>query len=235
MEDFIARNQLNTINEDSPRRTFQSSRGKSNIDLTIVTNQMLADVIGWEIAYEESASDHNILTFSINFEADKFNGGNSPKLMYTIKEQQHKEFYRNLFHIISKNFQIENNGGSMENIDEKLYTILTGKNNIRLFIEKIDDTVQETCRATCKPPSKSTNKVKGRTVPWWTDALTTMRKRRNALRRLYQRIKNNNDLRESRRKQYTTAKTLYQSAIKKEKNNILEKTLHCNITDKPMD
>ena len=62
MEEFIASNQLHIVNEDSPRRTFQSSRGKSNVDLTIVNNQMLADVTDWDIAEEESASDHNILT-----------------------------------------------------------------------------------------------------------------------------------------------------------------------------
>ena len=38
-------------------------------------------------------------------------------------------------------------------------------------------------------------KFGGKTVPWWPDDLT-MRKRTNALRRLYQRTKNNNDLRE---------------------------------------
>jgi len=45
----------------------------------------------------------------------------------------------------------------------------------------------------------------------------------------------NNDLRESRRVQYATAKTAYQAAIKKDKNNVLEETLHCNITDKSME
>jgi len=38
-------------------------------------------------------------------------------------------------------------------------------------------------------------KFGGKTVPWWPDDLT-MRKRTNALRRLYQRTKNNNDLRD---------------------------------------
>jgi len=47
MEEFIASNQLYIINEDSPRRTFQSIRGESNIDLTIVNNHMLADVTDW--------------------------------------------------------------------------------------------------------------------------------------------------------------------------------------------
>ena len=70
---------------------------------------------------------------------------------------------------------------------------------------------------------KSTDqkKLRVKKIPWCSDALTTMRKRTNALRRLYQRTKNNNDLRESSRDQYTTAKTAYQAAIKKGKNNIL--------------
>ena len=63
MEEFIPSKQLYIINEDGPRRTFQSTRGESNINLTIVNNQMLPDVTGWEIAEVESASVHNILKF----------------------------------------------------------------------------------------------------------------------------------------------------------------------------
>jgi len=36
LEEFFASNQLRIINEDSARTTFQSSRGSSNIDLTII-------------------------------------------------------------------------------------------------------------------------------------------------------------------------------------------------------
>jgi hypothetical protein len=94
---FIAGNQLYIINEDSPRRTFQRSRRTSNVDLTIVNNPMLADVTHWEIAEEESVSDHNILKFSINFERDNTNISNTPELRYIIREQQSTEFYKNLF------------------------------------------------------------------------------------------------------------------------------------------
>jgi hypothetical protein len=125
MEDFIASKQLYKINEDSPSRTFQSTKGESNIDLTIVNNNMLAGVTGWEIADVESASDHNILKFSINLEADKLKG-NTPELKYIIKEKQSTEFYNNLFHTISKNFQIEITGGSAADIDEEMHTRLTG-------------------------------------------------------------------------------------------------------------
>jgi len=92
MEEFIASNQLYTINEDSPRRKFQSTSGESNIDLTIANNSMLADVTGCEVAEVESASDHNILKFSINLAADKLNKGNAPEPKYIIKEKQRTEF-----------------------------------------------------------------------------------------------------------------------------------------------
>jgi len=40
--------------------------------------------------------------------------------------------------------------------------------------------------------------AKEKSVPWWTDALTTLRKRTNALRRRYQRTLNNEELRKNR-------------------------------------
>ena len=79
------------INEDSPRRTFQSTRVESNIDLTIANNRMLADVTGCETAEVERPSDH-ILKFSINFKADKLNTRNSPELKNIIKEKYRTEF-----------------------------------------------------------------------------------------------------------------------------------------------
>jgi hypothetical protein len=45
LEEFFISNQLRIINEDSARTKFQSSRSSSNIDLTIVNNQMLADTM----------------------------------------------------------------------------------------------------------------------------------------------------------------------------------------------
>jgi chromatin segregation and condensation protein Rec8/ScpA/Scc1 (kleisin family) len=89
------------------------------------------------------------------------------------------------FYVTSKNFQIVDNGESANDIDDKLYAKLTEQKDIRLFIEKFDQTVQTTCRETCKHLNKPNSKVKGRPVPWWTVALKTMRKRTNALRRLY--------------------------------------------------
>jgi FKBP-type peptidyl-prolyl cis-trans isomerase len=63
-----------------------------------------------------------------------------------------------------------------------------------------------------------------KTVPWWMEELTIMRKRMNALRRRYQRTRNNTDLREQRRSQYLEGKARF-SATKKRKNNFMAKVL----------
>jgi hypothetical protein len=44
MEGFVTSNQLHIINEERTLTTFQSSRGESNIALTITNNKMLANI-----------------------------------------------------------------------------------------------------------------------------------------------------------------------------------------------
>jgi hypothetical protein len=41
MEDYIISKNLNIMNEESELTTFQNRRGNSNIDLTIVNNELL--------------------------------------------------------------------------------------------------------------------------------------------------------------------------------------------------
>jgi len=67
-----------------------------------------------------------------------------------------------------------------------------------------------------------------KTVPWWTDNPTIMQKRVNAYRRLFQRTKNDEKLREDRKKNYGEAKRNYQTEIKKEKLNSWKE--YCNVT-----
>ena len=93
---------MHLINEHSARTTFQSNKGSSNIDLTIVHNQMLAAIKNWEMPEEESCSDHNIVTFNINF-ANKAQIHTNQGTRYIIKERQHTEFHKNLLHLMSKN------------------------------------------------------------------------------------------------------------------------------------
>jgi hypothetical protein len=165
LEKFFASNQLHIVNEDSARTRFQSSRGSSNIDLTIVNNQMLSAIKEWEISEGESYSDHNIIKFNLNFVYEKAQTYNFLGRRYIIKEQQHTEFYKNLLQLISKNFHVENNGGGVIEIDEKLNTKLTGQRDIGVFIEKFDETVQLASKKTCKHLKSPNTTAKGKSVP----------------------------------------------------------------------
>jgi len=50
LEEFVASSQLHIINKESPMTTFHSSRGQSNIDITITDKKMLAAIENWEIS-----------------------------------------------------------------------------------------------------------------------------------------------------------------------------------------
>jgi hypothetical protein len=174
---------------------------------------MLASIKGCEIS-EESSSDNKNITLNLNLAYKKAQINNFLGTLYVTKGQ-HTEFHRNLFQQISKNFQIGNEGNIKE-IDEKLNTSLTGQKDIDVFIEKIDGTMQSTCKKTFNYLNSPKTALKGEPVPRWTDALKIIRKRTSAPRR-YQRTLNNEELRDNRKNQYIEKKKKYQAAIRKEK------------------
>jgi len=200
LEEFFASNQLHIINEDSNKTTFQNTRGSSNIDLTIVNNQMLAFIEDWAISEEESCSDHNTIKFNLNFtfinnrQQYQYSG-----TRFIMKEQQHTKFCKTFLNLISKKFQIDKDEENMEEIDEALNTQLKEHKDISEFIEKYEEAIQLTCKETLKLPKQQQTPTKGKSVPWWTDALTILRKRTNALRRRFQRTTNNEELRKNRK------------------------------------
>jgi hypothetical protein len=65
LEEYITSKNLYIMIEKSELTTFQNRRGSSNIDLTIVNNELLKPLKNWEISEEESCSDHNIITFGL--------------------------------------------------------------------------------------------------------------------------------------------------------------------------
>jgi len=54
MDEFLISRQLHIANEESCRTTFWTSRGASNIDLTILNNQAIGLISGWTIHDQES-------------------------------------------------------------------------------------------------------------------------------------------------------------------------------------
>jgi len=65
LEVFLLSKHLHIMNEESTLTTFLNSRGSSNIDFTVISNQLLTTVVHWEISDQESCSDYSIIKFAI--------------------------------------------------------------------------------------------------------------------------------------------------------------------------
>jgi len=65
LEEFLTSKRLHILNEESTLTTYLSSRGSSNIDLTVVSNKLLRAVENWEVSDQESCSDHCIIKFVV--------------------------------------------------------------------------------------------------------------------------------------------------------------------------
>ena len=66
MEEFLVSRQLYIANEASCRTTFWTSRGASNIDLTILNKQAIGLISSWAIHDQETCSDYNITKYSLS-------------------------------------------------------------------------------------------------------------------------------------------------------------------------
>ena len=65
LEEYLMRKQFYIMNEESSDTTFRTQKGASNIDLAIVTEQLLRMVTQWKIGDQESSYDHNIIKYII--------------------------------------------------------------------------------------------------------------------------------------------------------------------------
>jgi len=87
---------------------------------------------------------------------------------------------------------------------EKIDQELCNKTNFYEDVDELIDTAFPCITAACNTAFKVSRGVKHlikkTTVSWWTEELTVLRKRTNALRRRYQRTTNNENLRQEGKK-----------------------------------
>ena len=108
-----------------------------------------------------------------------------------------------------------------------LLTTAVKENDLDRIVDSYTKAMQTACREAFKVINTQNKTKQKKSVPWWTDSLTIMWKRINALRRLYQRTRNDDKLRESRKHKYLEEKKKYQYGIRKEKLNSWNE--YCNV------
>ena len=226
LEEYLSSRDLNIMNEESELTTYQSTRGRSNIDITITNNSILKIFTDWQISTEDSLSDHNIIKFNIG----QLNHGiqyNYTGTRYNKTEETFSKFDDNLQEDIAKEFEMQSKG-DLETQDNILAKYIQETDDIEYVVEKLQTAITTSCKKSFKTRRNTNKMTKQKSVPWWTAELTTKRKRLNALRRLYQRTKNNEELRNHRKNAYYEERKEYATTIKKEKIKSWKE--YCNLT-----
>jgi len=229
LEEFLASRHLHIINKENERPTFFNNRGSSNIDLTIANNNLIADINEWRVSNEErSLLDHNYLQYKIRKGGARNQNYNYTDTRFIIKEEKLQVFDRNLVQEIRKlanNTHIE---GGTEELDRYLSTKTATENDLVQQVDNFSEAVQTSCWRTFQITTTRKKNKNKKSVPWWTNSLDILRKWVNACRRLYQRTRNNEELREGRKLKYIEEKRKYQARIKHEKLNSWKE--FCNVT-----
>jgi hypothetical protein len=83
--------QLHTLKE-SAYTTLRSRRGTSNIDVIVISFQLLNTVVEWEISEQESCSDHSIFQYAIGQGADHTTATDDQELRYIVKRDNEDNF-----------------------------------------------------------------------------------------------------------------------------------------------
>lgn len=97
------------------------------------------------------------------------------------------------------------------------YSLLNKDTDIEKCIDDFSEALMTACNISFNRYRTTKKTSTHKTVLWCSIELTVLRKRTNTLRRLYQRTKNNDELRGIQKKQYLESKATYSATIKREK------------------
>jgi len=102
MEEFLIGNHLHIANEESCNTTFQTSRGTSNIDLTIFNNSAIKYLQGWAVYDRESCSDH-IIQYALGDELFQLTESNNAGKRYTVTQENMGKFKAKVLQTLEQN------------------------------------------------------------------------------------------------------------------------------------
>jgi hypothetical protein len=205
LEEYIISKQLHIMNEPSANTTFESRTGKSNIDLTLVTSNILRRISDWKISDEESNSDHNIINYDIRTEMSHNTKTSEQK--FTVNAENMEKYQENISRTVERMIRKQSNKNSEDDLDERHHKRILNDNHIAQQIEGFSEAMRRACELSFKTtkPLRVTQKLKS--GPWWTKELIELRKTTNALRKKYQRTRDNAEQREKNKAIYFEQKS----------------------------
>lgn len=161
---FLINHSLHILNDKDQGPTFESRRGSSFIDLTLVNHSFFREVMEWKILENHSESDHKYILTTC------FHSYSQPKKRLTVKGEL------KLLETLAQDRWI----ASLRDIEISSVTQL--ETIIHRLYDKINAWIQKFSRIV--PYEK-------KSLKWWTPDLEVERKKVGALRRRYQKTSNN--------------------------------------------
>jgi hypothetical protein len=181
----------------------------------------------WEISDKESCSDHNTIRYVLGQNTAPRLRKNIDNVKYKVNKEGIQKFQANLIRLTEQKFFENPNAVEAEELDKILCIRATQEQDVEKMVDEFHEVLEEACRSSFLTSRVMKSKSARRTIPWWSDELTIMRIQLNALRRKFQRTKDNEELRTQRRILYTEAKTNYAAKIMKGKSSSWK---YCNMT-----
>jgi len=99
------------------------------------------------------------------------------------------KFQRNLLLLAEQKLCETNVVGGTEMLDKTLYTIVAKEPDMNKIVEEFHEVLDLACRSSFKISRATKTASTQKSVPWWSEELTVLRKRVNALRHRYQRTR----------------------------------------------
>ena len=146
LEEFLIGNRLHIANEESCNTTFQSTRGSSNIYLTIFNNTAIKYLQDRAVYDAESCSDNNIIRYAMGDEAFQATESNISGERYTLTQEYMGKFQAKVLQTLE---QIAKETRTEEYNEDKLEEIWRQRviraPNIETAVDELQDVLEQAC------------------------------------------------------------------------------------------
>jgi hypothetical protein len=115
---------------------------------------------------------------------------------YKVNEGNKERYKENICRTVESMLGKQSNENREEDLDNKLYKRIIKDNYTEKRIEEFSEAIRITCEQSFKTKTAPGTSRKHKSVPWWTQELTEIRKTTNYLRRKYQKTRDNAEHRE---------------------------------------
>jgi hypothetical protein len=168
LEEFLISKQLYIMNEESVNTTFRNRRGANNVDLTIISNQLLRTIVEWEISKQESCSDQSIIKYAIGQGTCHRKIVNFQDVRCIVKKENYVNFQENLIQLAKTKLCKLNNEERIEDLDTTLGTRISEDMDIEKSLEDFHEVLKMACNKTFRTHRTSNKATAHKPLPWWT-------------------------------------------------------------------